>query len=86
MNGGFLSPWIAATAVFSIVLSGLLEAKTLSVSKIIGYRPGHLGFDPLGLYTIRGSFGLDQITEKITREQRNDRARMEMELCEIKHG
>lgn len=48
--------------------------------------PGDLGFDPLGLHTLRSKFGIEVITEKLTTEQKNQRARFDMELSEIKHG
>ncbi len=51
-----------------------------------GYKPGALGFDPLNLYTVRSRFGLDVITEKLTREEKEEKARFEMETSEIKHG
>ena len=50
------------------------------------YKPGDLGFDPLRLYSFRSSFGLDTITEKLSREEKIARAKFDMELCEIKHG
>jgi hypothetical protein len=86
LNGGLINEWIIATAVFSLILSALLEYKTFAMSGAATYRPGELGFDPLNLYPIRASFGLDQIMEKITIEEKRARARFEMELCEIKHG
>jgi len=51
-----------------------------------GNKPGNLDFDPLNLYSFRASFGLDQITEKISREEKLARAKFDMELCEIKNG
>ena len=51
-----------------------------------GYQPGDLGFDPLRLHTFRASFGLDPITEAISREEKLRRAKLDMELCEIKNG
>lgn len=38
------------------------------------------------MYTFRASFGLDVITEKLSREEKYARAKFDMELCEIKHG
>lgn len=86
LNGGLLNEWILGTAVFAVLFSALLEYKTFAMSGAATYRPGELGFDPLGLYTIRGSFGLDKIMEKLTKDQKNARARFEMDECEIKHG
>ena len=51
-----------------------------------GSKPGDLGFDPLRLHTFRSSFGLDKITENLTRQQKLDNAKKDMELCEIKNG
>jgi hypothetical protein len=48
-----------------------------------GYRPGDYGFDPLGLYPFRASFGIDRIDEKLTREEKIQRAKFDMELCEV---
>ena len=48
-----------------------------------GYKPGDYGFDPLGLYSFRSSFGIDRIDEKLTREEKITRAKFDMELCEV---
>lgn len=48
--------------------------------------PGDMGFDPLNLHGIRGSFGLDKVMEQRTPEEKFADARKDMELCEIKHG
>ena len=48
-----------------------------------GYKPGDYGFDPLGLYSFRSSFGIDRIDEKLTREEKISRAKFDMELCEV---
>lgn len=45
-----------------------------------------MNFDPLGLHSFRSSFGLDQITENLSTEQKLANAKFDMELCEIKHG
>jgi hypothetical protein len=86
LNGGLSNEWIIGAAAFSLVVGGLLEFKTMDSQKKDGYRPGELSFDPLGLYAFRSYFGLDQITEKITREEKLARARFDMDLCEIKNG
>ena len=49
-----------------------------------GYRVGDYGFDPLGLYPFRASFGIDRIDEKLTREEKIQRAKFDMELCEVR--
>ena len=45
---------------------------------------GDYGFDPLGLYPFRASFGIDRIDEKLTREEKIQRAKFDMELCEVR--
>lgn len=45
-----------------------------------------MGFDPLGLHGFRSTFGLDPITDRTTQEEKQRRAKKDMELCEIKHG
>jgi len=67
-------------------LGALLEFKTFSRSEKSSYKPGDLGFDPLGLHSFRASFGLDPILEKISQEEKLRRAKLDMELCEIKNG
>ena len=47
-------------------------------SQRAGYKPGDLDFDPLRLHSFRSSFGLDQITEKISREEKLARAKFDM--------
>jgi len=87
LNGGLANFWIIGAGVASLAIGGLLELKTADAQKNDEkYKPGKLGFDPLNLYTFRSSFGLDVITEKITREEKLARARFDMDLCEIKHG
>lgn len=86
LNGGLNNEWIIGTAVFSLIVGGVLEFTTYQASQKSDYVPGNLGFDPLRLYTFRSSFGLDQIMEKLTREQKISRAKFDMELSEIKHG
>lgn len=86
LNGGLTNEWIYGAAAVALVIGGILEFSTMSSKGKEGYRPGNLDFDPLNLYTFRASFGLDQITEKITREEKMARARFDMELCEIKNG
>lgn len=86
LNGGMSNVWILATGGIAVLIGGLLELKTNELSQKSGYMPGDLGFDPLGLHTFRGSFGLDPIMEKVSTEEKNRRAKVDMELCEIKHG
>lgn len=86
LNGGLSNTWIIGAAVVSVIVGGLLEAKTMDASQKVGYKPGDLNFDPLNLHSFRASFGLDQITEKLTREEKLARAKFDMELCEIKNG
>lgn len=50
------------------------------------YTPGDLGFDPLRLHSFRSTFRLDpisDITDGVTREQQLERAKLDMELCEV---
>lgn len=86
LNGGLINEWIIGTGVATVALSAALEYTTYQASQKAGYRPGNLGFDPLGLYTFRTSFGLDQVGVNLSREEKLARARYDMELCEIKHG
>ena len=50
LNGGLSNEWIIAAGVFSLVVGGLLEAKSFEASKRAGYKPGDYNFDPLRLY------------------------------------
>jgi len=86
LNGGLDNGWIIGTGVASVLIAGALELQTANASKEPGYKPGNLGFDPLNLHSIRSSFGLDNIFEKITREEKIARGKFDMELCEIKNG
>mmetsp|Transcript_30576 Transcript_30576/g.33397 ORF Transcript_30576/g.33397 Transcript_30576/m.33397 type:complete len:317 (+) Transcript_30576:139-1089(+) len=86
LNGGLVNQWIIGAGVASLVLGAVLEFSTFQRQKTPGYKPGALGFDPLNLYTMRSRFGLDVITEKLTREEKEEKARFEMETSEIKHG
>lgn len=86
LNGGLANEWILATGAASLLLGALLEFKTFSRSEKSSYKPGDLGFDPLGLHSFRASFGLDPILEKISQEEKLRRAKLDMELCEIKNG
>jgi Chlorophyll A-B binding protein len=61
LNGGLSNEWIVLTAVFTLIIGGLLEFKSFEMSKKDNYKPGDYGFDPLGLYAVRASFGLDQV-------------------------
>lgn len=86
LNGGLSNEWISGTAVFSLVIGALLEAKAFEASKKEGYKVGDYGFDPIGFYSVRSSFALDKIAENLTREQKIAAAKFDMELCEIKNG
>ena len=86
LNGGLSNEWIIAAGVFSLVVGGLLEAKSFEASKRAGYKPGDYNFDPLRLYSIRSSFALEKISENLTREQKIAAAKFDMELCEIRNG
>lgn len=86
LNGGLSNTWVIATGVISLVVGGLLELRTFAEKEKEGYMPGDMGFDPLGLHGIRGSFGLDKVMETKTPEEKAAEARKDMELCEIKHG
>ena len=65
LNGGLSNEWIVATGVFTLIVGGLLEFKSFEMSKKDNYKPGDYGFDPLGLYALRASFGLDQVHESL---------------------
>lgn len=86
LNGGLDNGWIIGTGVVSLLIGGALELQTATASKEPSYKPGNLGFDPLNLYSLRSSFGLDNIFENITREEKIARGKFDMELCEIKNG
>lgn len=86
LNGGLANEWIYAAAAFSLALGSALELKGLEMSQKEGHKPGDYGFDPLGLYSFRGSFGIDRIAEKISREEKLARAKFDMEVAEIKNG
>lgn len=86
LNGGLSNYWIIGTGIASLLIGAVLELGTMEASQKVDYIPGDLGFDPLRLHTIRSSFKLDRITEKITPEEKIRRAKKDMELCEIKHG
>lgn len=86
LNGGLSNVWIIATGVISLVIGGLLEFRTFAEKEKDDYMPGNMGFDPLNLHGIRGSFGLDKVMEQRTPEEKAADARKDMELCEIKHG
>eukprot|EP01038_Epipyxis_sp_PR26KG_P009123 gene9123-12306_t len=86
LNGGMLNEWIIGTGVISLLLGAALEFQTMKATGKAGYVPGNLNFDPLNLHSFRASFGLDKIMENLTREQKLDSAKKDMELSEIKHG
>lgn len=86
LNGGLANEWIIGAGVFSLVVGGILEFQSFGAAEKSGYRPGNLNFDPLNLHAFRSSFGLDQIALKLTREEKLEQARFDMELCEIKNG
>ena len=82
-----LVPFLSFTISLSFFLS---HTPSLSLSRMKlqrqkdGYKPGDYGFDPLGLYSFRSSFGIDRIDEKLTREEKISRAKFDMELCEVR--
>lgn len=86
LNGGLTFEYVVGTAVISLLLGGLLEYLSYVAKTKPNYIPGDLGFDPLKLYSFRGSFGLDRIDIKETQEEKLQKARSDMELAEIKHG
>ena len=74
LNGGLSSVYATGILMFSIVVAGLLESKSMESGSIFwnaekpkDYVPGDFGFDPLNLYDIKGD-------------------RKAMETAEIKHG
>jgi hypothetical protein len=60
----------SGTGVFSLILGAILEIKGMELRQKDGYKVGDYGFDPLGLYPFRASFGIDRIDEKLTREEK----------------
>jgi len=86
LNGGLANAWIIGAGIVALVIGGLLEFRTFAAQEKDGYKPGDLGFDPLGLHAFRASFGLDPIMENLTQEEKLMRAKNDMELCEIKNG
>jgi hypothetical protein len=86
LNGGLSNEWIIGAAAFSVVLGGLLELQAFKAQEKEDYKPGDYGFDPLGLYTFRVSFFLDQMGVEVSREEKLRAAMKDMELCEIKNG
>eukprot|EP00596_Hydrurales_sp_CCMP1899_P002317 CAMPEP_0119034140 /NCGR_PEP_ID=MMETSP1177-20130426/1169_1 /TAXON_ID=2985 /ORGANISM="Ochromonas sp, Strain CCMP1899" /LENGTH=281 /DNA_ID=CAMNT_0006991385 /DNA_START=187 /DNA_END=1032 /DNA_ORIENTATION=+ len=86
LNGGLSNEWIIGTGVFSLILGAILEFKGMELRQKDGYKVGDYGFDPLGLYPFRASFGIDRIDEKLTREEKIVRAKFDMELAEVKNG
>ena len=81
--------YLSISLYLSLILS-LSHSLSLSLSRMKlqrqkdGYKPGDYGFDPLGLYSFRSSFGIDRIDEKLTREEKISRAKFDMELCEVR--
>ena len=65
LNGGLTNEWIVLTGVFTLAVGGFLEYKSFEMSKKDNYKPGDYGFDPLGLYALRASFGLDQVKDPL---------------------
>ena len=86
LNGGLSNEWIYGIAAFTLAVGAVLELKAMEMSEKAGYQPGNYGFDPLGLYTFRASFGIDVIAEKVTVEEKLRRAKLDMETAEIKNG
>ncbi len=61
LNGGLNSVYASGVLVMSILLAGILEGKSMNDGTVFwgadkpeGYKPGSMGFDPLGLAKIRG--------------------------------
>jgi hypothetical protein len=75
LNGGLTNEWIYGVAAFTLALSSILELKGMEMGQKSGHKPGDFGFDPIGLYAFRGSFGIDRIAEKISREEKLVRAK-----------
>jgi hypothetical protein len=86
LNGGLTNEWVYAVVAVTLAIGAALEFKAMEASSKDGYKPGDYGFDPIGLYAFRGTFGLDRVAEKLTIEQKNINARKDMELAEIKNG
>ena len=61
LNGGLSNEWIIGAAVFSLLIGGILEFQAFKAQEKDDYKPGDYGFDPLGFYTFRVSFFLDQM-------------------------
>ena len=72
--------------MFSLLIGGILEFQAFKAQEKEDYKPGDYGFDPLGFYTFRVSFFLDQMGVDISREEKIKQAQKDMELCEIKNG
>ena len=60
LNGGLSSVYASGMLMASIVIAGLLEGKAMNSGEVFwnaekseDYKPGDLGFDPLGFYTKR---------------------------------
>ncbi len=86
LNGGLSNEWIIGAAVFSLVIGAVLEFQAFKAQEKEDYKPGDYNFDPLGFYTFRVSFFLDQMGVNISREEKIAQAKKDMELCEIKNG
>lgn len=86
LNGGLANEWIYAVGAFTLAVGAVLEFKGMEMAKKEGHKPGDYGFDPIGLYPFRGSFGIDRVGEKVTVEEKIARAKKDMELAEIKNG
>ena len=86
LNGGLSNEWIIGAAVFSLVVGAVLEFQAFKAQEKEDYKPGDYNFDPLGFYTFRVSFFLDQMGVDISREEKIAQAKKDMELCEIKNG
>ncbi len=86
LNGGLDNGFIMGAGIFSLLLGGALEFQGKQMSQLPGYKAGNLGFDPLNLHSLRASFGIDRIDERLSREEKIARGKYDMELCEIKNG
>jgi len=82
LNGGLTNEFIYAAFGMVIAIGTGLEFIGTKNPK----KPGDFGFDPLRLHTFRSSFGLDNIMEKLSAEEKIARAKYDMEYCEIRHG